>query len=236
MARGKVIGIACGVLGAGIVSSAGACVTPTPPVEPPPRVFSERHSPTDYWVWIELRNVFTTDTSHDCSCGLGLGSALPTGMVIGEGVQIGVYNTSTMEIVRSITPFDDLAPSEASSMGWRDGPDAPDPLTGSPQVQNWFGFGGNIGVVTPGALGLNEIFVMCFQFDVPADFALTGTIPAQIGGGLGNPDGSPMFGVRENADSHLASYSNVFEFPIPAPGVVGVLLVAGAFGASRRRR
>jgi hypothetical protein len=127
-------------------------------------------------------------------------------------------------------------PNAATSAGWAAGPSTPDPLTGSPLVSNWSGFGGNVQPVTPRALGPNEIFVMCYSFDVPASFAITGSIDAQIGGGLANEDFTPMFGERPDADSHFAAYSAVFQFPVPTPAASAVLVAAGLICATCRRR
>jgi hypothetical protein len=233
----RVVICLCAVGAVGFVAPAArGCMVPTPPIEPPPRVFTDRHSPTDYWVWVELRTVFNSGGQvHSCSCGLGLASPLPSGVTIGNGVTVGYYDTATMTFVEAISEFTGLAPSAASTQGWTAGPPIPDPLTGSPLVNNWFGYGGQIQPVAPRPLGPNEIFVMCFQFEVPANFVVTGSIDAQIGGGLGNSDLSPMFGMRPDPDSHLASYSNAFAFPIPAPSVASMLVVLGATMRRRRR-
>jgi hypothetical protein len=69
-------------------------MTPTPPIDPPPRVFTDRTSPTDLTVWIELHNVFDSGGQvHSCACGLGVANPLPPAMVLGSGVEIGYFDT-----------------------------------------------------------------------------------------------------------------------------------------------
>ncbi len=211
-----------------------ACFLPTPPVAPPPRVWAQLHEPGDLWIWVRIEDVFATTEEHSCSCGVGLGdTAVPIPpLVLVDNVSVGVLNTMTEQIVRTITQFDKLAPDAPATEGWSNGPDVPDERIGAPGPgSRWSGFGADVPALDPGTLQANEVWVVCFnlvwdpgQFTLPAGFSL------QVGAGLGMGPGDfrPLFDPN---NPHSARYNQV-----PSPGAGALLFAAAPLMARRRRR
>ncbi len=232
LGRTTLVAIGCGVA-CGVAGQATACVEPTPPMEPPPSWWAWGDTPGVDTLYVGLASVFPSSSPHDCSCGIGLGSTanpLPTIGIDIHGVRVGVLNKVTHEFT-PILPFDEFGPSPTGSGAWQAGPPTGDPSLGGPvDGSTWFGFDGVVPPVDPPSLEADECFVICFDFwiDPGIDFVLD----AQIGGGLGSPNGGPLF---DPANPHSSRYSNSFNLRLPAPGTAACFGL-GLVAAMRRRQ
>ncbi|MFO0829344.1 MAG: MYXO-CTERM sorting domain-containing protein [Phycisphaerales bacterium] len=205
------------------------CITDPPPPDPPtnpvwPTWYTVKsESPLgEGWVrqslYLPIGLYFAP--AQSCACGFGYsGAVLPT--LTNGSVRIVSYTPNLSggypSIGDPVAPFDTLAPNDVTTSFLN----SSTPFAG----YNWFGFSG----IVQNSEFISGYFAVCFQFDLTAEEdLLLKTRFGCVAGGSASLDGIPLL----NDPIHPFGIVNCA--PIPAPGAIGLLGLAGL--ASRRRR
>ncbi len=219
------------LIGASCLSSiASACVMEDGP-PPPTWWLNKGPSPIPNFTRQELYmnvGLFPPTAPTNCACGFGFaGSSTVAPALVPLDASVVILNRLTCQPVGVVAAFDPLVPNGTV------GADLNNPqLYPAGAGATWFGFGGAINPFVPPQLGPNEVFAICFSFDVPdAIDPLFKQGFGWVAAGVADANFHPIFQGEHAVGAPFGCA------PIsPTPGSAVLLGMGGVLALKRRRK